>query len=98
MSTFTHSFTKDPDETLDYSRDWTALLQVGEAIVGSQWIVSPDNGSLITSPTTFNATAATVWVSGGTLGSDYLLTNRITTNSTPARTFDRTFRIQIRQR
>jgi hypothetical protein len=41
-------------------------------------------------------TAATVWLSGGTAGTDYTVTNRITTSA--GRQVDRSFILYVRER
>lgn len=47
-------------------------------------------------PATFSAnTRPYVFVSGGTAGEDYVLTNRITTDETPPRTDDRSMIIRV---
>lgn len=88
-----NTFAKDPDAVLDYQVDWTAWLADGETIASSQMLA----GTGITVDSVSNtATTATVWLSGGTVGEAYEVTNRITT--TQARTDDRTMRIVVRQR
>jgi hypothetical protein len=98
MTTNFDTFCKDPDERLDYSIDWSARLSQGEDIVSSTWDVDPGNGTLIVVTTTHGTSSATIWIEGGTMDADYLLTNHVTTDSSPARRFDRTIRIKIRQR
>jgi hypothetical protein len=87
---------KDPDATLDYGLDWAGedpWLAAGETIQTSTWLVP---AGLVKGSDSHTDTATTVWLSGGTLGVDYEVTNRITTNQ--ARTDDRTIRIMIRER
>lgn len=83
------AFTKDPDEVLDYVRDWTAILD-GDTIATSTW--TPDTGITVASSSN-TTTAATVWVSGGTLGQTYGIRNRITTAG--GRTHDKTLHFTI---
>ncbi len=84
-------FTKDPDAELDYRRDWSKWLPEGDTIETSTWLV-PDG---ITSESeSHDDTTATIWLSGGTVGQSYEITNRITT--TEGRTDDRTFTVAIR--
>lgn len=66
---------KDPDAVLDYQFDWSAWLG-DDTLVTVNWTV-PDGLTMNSSSNT--ATAATVWLAGGTAGSDYTLTCRITT-------------------
>lgn len=83
---------KDPDAFLDYGRNWASWLG-DDTIVASDWIV-PDG---ITEETaSFTTTTTTIWLSGGTVGETYDLTNRITTAD--GRIDDRTFSIKIRER
>lgn len=66
---------KDPDEVLDYKLDWTDRL-AGDTVATSVW--AAEAGITIDS-NVFDDTSATVWVSGGTAGTTYRMTNTITT-------------------
>jgi hypothetical protein len=85
---------KDPDETLDFGIDWAPVI--GEdPITTSDWIdPTPgiDVGTGARAPT-HTATTTTVWLSGGTPGVEYKLTNRIVT--TGGRTYDKDVTIRI---
>lgn len=71
----TDSFVKDPSDRLDYQIDWTAWLD-GDTISASAWTVP----SGLTQYSAANSTTvATIWLTGGTAGSEYLVTNQITT-------------------
>lgn len=87
------AFRKDSDAVLDYTVDWTEYLSSTspmDTISTSAWIVPTG----ITETTSDNSTLrATVWLSGGTLGQRYKITNRITTAG--GRTDDRTITIVI---
>lgn len=83
---------KDPDATLDFTVDWVQWLG-SDTIVSASWDV-PDALSVEASPNT--TTTATVWVSGGTHGADYTLTNRITTAA--GRVDDRSLTLHVRNR
>lgn len=85
-------FTKDPDATLDYKVDWSSWL-VDDTISGSQWIIPAGINFVIDS---FDNTSATVWLSGGSVGSSYEVVNRITTDA--GRVDDRTIIIKIREK
>lgn len=85
-------FVKDPDETLDYVRDWSAVLG-DDTISDSTW--TADTGITVDSDS-HTDTAATVWVSGGTAPDRYGITNRITT--TGGRTLDHTLYFLIRSK
>jgi hypothetical protein len=88
-------FIKDPNEVLDYSFDWSDWLSESEEINTSTWI-NPDSITINTSAKT--ATSSVVWVSGGTAGKTYRLTNRIVTTNNPTRTEDRTLTIEVQER
>jgi hypothetical protein len=79
---------KDPDSIIDYGVDWSNWLATGETIVTSIW---PDIGDLVSESESNTTTATAIFISGGTLGATYTLTNRITTNQ--GRTEDRSMHI-----
>ena len=85
-------FTKDPDATLDYKVDWASWL-VDDTITNSTWIVPTGITYEIDANDT---TSATVWLSGGSVGSSYEVVNRITT--TAGRIDDRTITIRIKEK
>ena len=88
------NFIKDPDAVLDYTLDWTKWLdEVGDTIETSTWIV-PAGLTKVTETNT--AKLATVWLSGGTVGENYTVTNRITTAA--GRADDRSITIRVRER
>lgn len=94
--------TKDPDAVLDYATDWSDWLSDAEAIASSQWLLSGgDTGdgapeTVLTIDSDENSdTAATVWLSLGTLGQKYTVVNRITTDQ--GRTEDRSKFVSITQ-
>lgn len=84
---------KDPAAVLDFRHDWTDWLTGGETIATSTWSVSP--AGLTVDSDSATGTTATVYVSGGTAGKVYRLTNRITTNANPARTDERTVVVRV---
>ena len=86
------TFTKDPNAVLDYSVDWTRWL-AGDQIAASEWIIPSGLTKMADSKT---STSATVWLSGGTAGQWYIVTNRITTAA--GRTEDRSFTIRVEER
>ncbi len=83
---------KDPDEVLDYDIDWSARL-LTDTISTSTWIV-PDGITKDSDSKT--ATTTTVWLSGGTLGDKYELTNRIVT--TGGRTMDQSVDLKVKSK
>lgn len=86
------TFTKDPNAVLDYSIDWTRWL-AGDQVATSEWIIPSGLTRMADSKT---STSATVWLSGGSVGQSYTVTNRITTAA--GRTEDRTFTIRVEER
>lgn len=86
---------KDPDALLDHEMNWAAWLE-DDTIADSEWLVpagitkDPDKGD------TFTDTVTVIWLSGGTEGEKYELTNRITTAA--GRIDDRTASVKIRSK
>lgn len=95
------AWTKDPDAVLDYMRDWGSdaldpdarWLRDDDTILTSTWIV-PDG--ITKDSDTHDDKTATIWLSGGTLGESYELTNRVVTAG--GRTDERSVTIIIRDR
>lgn len=86
------SFFKDPQAVLDYAIDWAAWLG-DDTIAESTW-TAPAGITIDSSES--SATAATVWVSGGTVGQTYRLTNHIVTAA--GREEDRTITLTVQER
>lgn len=86
-------YTKDPNAVLDYKVNWATWLQASETIASSNFTVPAGITKDSQSNTT---TTATVWLSGGTVGTEYAVVNRITTNQ--GRTDDRTITIRVQER
>ena len=85
-------FVKDPEAILDYSLDWGPWLN-GDEIDTSNWTL--DSG--ITRVTDDNTTTTTrIFLSGGTAGQNYTVTNTVGTIG--GRTDERSFEIRVRQR
>jgi len=88
---------KDPNEVLDYLINWAGTeekpgrLVEGDAIASSTWIVP---SGITKDSDTFDDETTTIWLSGGTLGETYELTNRIVTDG--LRTMDQTMKIKIK--
>lgn len=88
------SFVKDPQATLDYSIDWGPWL-VADTITASTWVA--DSGiTIVPASETFDDTTTRLFLSGGTAGQNYVLTNTITT--TGSRIDERSIQINVRQR
>ena len=86
------SFIKDPSSILDYQVNWATFLGT-DTISRSAWTVPT---GITQASDTNTTTTATIWLSGGTDGSDYELANKIVTAG--GRTAERTIRILARQR
>jgi len=69
-------FNKDPDAVLDYVVDWTSWL-AGDTISSAQ-VVTYDAGITVESDSV-DGDLHTIWLSGGTVGTGYTITSRITT-------------------
>lgn len=85
---------KDPDEILDYEIDWAAELESGESISTSTWTV-PDG--ITEDSSTNSTTTTTIVLSGGTAGEEYIITNKVVTDSSPARTHEKTMIVPVLQ-
>lgn len=72
-------FIKDPSAVLDYTIDWSEWLSSNNDTISNASVPSAPSGLTVQSPVTHTATATTVWVSGGTAGTSYDVTVRITT-------------------
>lgn len=84
MTRLTWEEAKDPNEELPYQINWLPRLkdengiQVATIDTSIWWISSDDDDSmLIMGATEHSATRSTVWLTGGTLGMRYALTNRV---------------------
>lgn len=87
-------FVKDPQARLDYTIDWSAWLAPTSDTISNATVPNPPSGITVQS-TTWTTTQTTTWVSGGTAGSSYDLTIRITT--TGGRQDERTITISCKE-
>jgi hypothetical protein len=92
---------KDPDATLDYPFNWAAWLDdIADTIASVAIIVQAGITLNLTSPHTNGYTIAgktvIVWLSGGTAGTTYRVTCRITTVG--GRTDDRSIYVKVKDR
>lgn len=85
---------KDPNDIIDYLVDWSDWLSDGDTIASSTWIVP---AGITKDSDTFTNTTTTIWLSGGTAGQSYSLTNRIVTSNNPPRTKDKTITIRVKE-
>lgn len=98
-------FVKDPGSTLDYTVDWTDWLESGETIDSVTWDV-PAGLTQATAPTGWSEPdpdhKRTVWLSGGTAGTDYSVGCQITTTAASItgayRVDERSVTVRVRQR
>lgn len=98
------TYTKDSDAVLDYKFDWksasngrgfTDWLTSAETI--SSTTITEDAGITVDSSSiTDTSTSVTVWLSGGTVGTDYNVACKIVTSA--GRTDERTIVISVEDR
>ena len=93
MSEVVATWSKDPDAVLDYILDWSRWLALDEEITGLTVVADP---GITVDSSSFTTAITTVWLSGGTDGSNYRITYRITTDQ--GRADDRTIVIRARNR
>jgi hypothetical protein len=95
MSGYTFETEKDVAELLDYSIDYTNLLNGSEpydVLNSSEWRVEGPVADLTIVKNSHSSTVATVYVSGGSDTNRYRLINRVTTVG--GRTFERTILVE----
>lgn len=85
----------DPNAKLDYAIDWSAWLQSGETINASTWTV-PEGITEATPASSETDGVATIWLTGGTVGQNYAVTNHITTSM--GREDDRSLHLRVIER
>lgn len=85
---------KDPEEVLDYPSSWSKLLGDTDELADVVYSLPDTPTGLTIASSSYEATVSTVWLSGGTLGSQYLVDILATTAQ--GRTFNRTVAIRIR--
>lgn len=86
------NFVKDPSDRMDYQIDWSDWLDA-DTISASAWTVATG----LTEYSSINTTtAATIWLTGGTAGQDYRVTNQITTAG--GRIRQQSITIQVQER
>jgi len=83
---------KDPAATLDYQFNWAEWL-AGDTIAASTWAAAD---GLTVEEDDFTNVLTTVWLSGGTAGLAYAVTNRIVTAL--GRTDERTLSIVVMEK
>jgi hypothetical protein len=83
-------YRQDRDELLDYTFNWSPSLAAGETILTSAWTVP---AGITAGPTSLTDTTTTQWLSGGSMGEQYTITNTIATSD--LREFERSFAVLI---
>ena len=86
---------KDPAAVLDYYMDWTNWLTGTETLATSTWTTT-NTGITLATATGSGSGTATVWVSGGSEGEVYDVTNKIVTSG--SRREERTIQFTVLQR
>lgn len=94
MTEQTFRVTKDANAALDYTLDWSQWLTGGDTLASSTWITAI--GLTVDSDRLDADNTTTVWLSGGTAGRSYTVTNRITTDD--GRTDDRSIVVYVTER
>jgi len=92
LMAITQKYSKAPAEVLDYLINWATWLD-SDTISSSSW--SADTGLTVDSDSN-TTTSATVWLSGGVLGTTLVVTNTIITVA--GRTRVASFKIIIGER
>lgn len=82
---------QDAGEDIDRTIDWSPDLGAGDTISDSVWVA---DAGLVADRTSFDATTATAWLSGGLGGKWYRVSNKITTAA--GRVHVRGFRLLVR--
>lgn len=85
---------QDKDEVLDWSFDYTGVLN-GDTVLSSTWALAASSPTdiVVSNPSEANG-ITTVWLSGGTYGRIYTVTNEVT--MTPSgRVFNRSLQVRI---
>ena len=88
---------KDPVDRLDYPADFSNELESDEVVSSFSVDIDP-TGELVQENLTGQGTQyPTVWLSGGSAGTVYLISFTATTNKgTPQRIFNRKYRLRVR--
>lgn len=86
-------FVKDPASVLDFFFDWSDWLGSWDNITGSTWAVVGSDALLVAGSATYAGSLTVAWLSAGTEGVSYDLSNTITTAQ--GRTEKRTARIIV---
>lgn len=86
------AYVKDPGEKKDYGYDWSAHLGDVDTISTSTWVVQTGLTQTTPAPSKTDTTT-TIWLSGGTAGTEYRVTNHVVTAQ--GREFERSFYVNV---
>ena len=93
---------KDPAETLDYTWDFTNLLESAEQItaINSVTVTPVTTIPLAVASSGIDGTGkkVTVWFSGGEACAQYTVAVNVTTNASTPRTFERSLNVPVEDR
>jgi hypothetical protein len=73
-------YTADPTSVLDYSKDWKSFLKDGETLVSSTWTIPEGIEEPPGKPQSITGDITTVWLTGGTNETLYVVTNHVVTS------------------
>jgi hypothetical protein len=82
---------KDPSDVSDFAIDWAKHLDAGDSLQSATWSATP--AGLTLGASSIAAGKASVWLSGGTAGTTYVVTCQAIT--TQGRTFERSARLFV---
>jgi hypothetical protein len=85
--------TEDPGNVLDYSWDWSLWLASGDTIQTSTWTV-PIGITQTTPNPSISGNVTTIWLTGGTVGQTYTVTNKVVTSQGRTKYWSRTIYIE----
>jgi hypothetical protein len=86
--------TKDPDAVLDYEVDWSNWLATDSDTISGHTVIA--SAGITVDSSTRTSTAVTFWLSGGTVGQQYVVTVQITTAA--GRIDERSLTFNVRDR
>jgi hypothetical protein len=69
---------KHPAVNRIYGIDWVPDLPAGEIVGASAWVITGPDGNLTKSNEAKSNDKTSLWLAGGTLGAQYMITNTIT--------------------
>lgn len=94
---YTVPIRKDPQAKLDYGWNWGGgWLLPGDTITASTWTITGPDSALAQSAPWFDLRETGVWLTGGTIGASYKVTNHIVTAQ--GREDDRTLTVSVVQK